>query len=550
MHKEPTSEDLPELARGLFGVNSIWTIFQAHARREPDRLFFTWQAFDRDPVHYSYGRFEREVQALAAGLQRRQLSVGDRVLVHLENAPEFLVCWMACAAAGFVAVTTNSRSSGDELRYFVQDSAVAGAITQPRFSSLVQGAAPRLKWLACVDHDAGVPAEIPASCEPYSALCANASDFHAPAPDLLRPLSVQYTSGTTARPKGVVWTHANALWAARINALNEDLRADDCHFVYLPLFHTNSIAFSFLPSIWMGSRMLLTPKWSTSRFWAYAVEHGCTWVSLIGLSIRALLTMPPPARHGIRMFGTGVCIDAFPVLGVKTIGWWGMTETVSPGIVGDVRGPNRAGAIGRAATQYQIAVVDDQDRPVPYEQTGHLKIKGIPGLTLFAGYLGQPDATAASFDGRGWFRTGDLVTPHADGYYTFADRSKDMLRVGAENVAASEVERVIQAVPGVTEAAVVGRADEKLDEVPVAFLIARSGLEMEVERAVKAACDTLLADFKRPRAIYLVKELPRSTIAKINKAELRRVAAVDSDRTSAERRWIDAARTDPSGDGG
>jgi carnitine-CoA ligase len=192
-------------------------------------------------------------------------------------------------------------------------------------------------------------------------------------------------------------------------------------------------------------------------------------------------------------------------------------------------------------------VRDDGVTPVESEETGHLLVKGTRGLSLFAEYLNQPGATASSFDEAGWFRTGDRVTLHTDGYLSFADRAKDMLKVGAENVAASEIEAVIMETGLVAEVAVVGRSDDKLDEVPVAFVVPlapRESLAAELE----AACAQRLADFKVPRAVYGVRDLPRSTLNKVNKAELRKVAHADADRSAAEMQWLSAADSDPSGD--
>jgi len=307
-----------------------------------------------------------------------------------------------------------------------------------------------------------------------------------------------------------------------------------------------------LASMWVGSRFVLVPKWSTSRFWDVSVQHDCTWLSLIGLSARALAagaTGEIPARHSYRLFGCGVCdmpIDG--AFGVKTIGWWGMTETISHPIVGNPYTPDHPMSMGRAAPEYNIAVVrDDGVTPVEPEETGHLLVKGTPGLSLFTEYLNQPAATANSFDEGGWFRTGDRVTVHADGYLSFADRAKDMLKVGAENVAASEIERVIMETGLVAEVAVVGRPDNKLDEVPVAFVVPWAHRESLAEE-VEAACTERLADFKVPRAVYDVRDLPRSTLNKVNKAELRKVAHADADRSAAEAQWLSGADSDPSGD--
>ena len=535
-----------------FSGTDVWDLVRTRAQRSADQIAFVWHPYHGGPPRqWTYRDLAKAAAGLAAGLQRRGIGPGDRVLIHLGNCPEFVISWYACAAIGAVAVTTNTRSVADEMRYFCADSQPAFAITQPRFAELVGSCAPRLN-LAVLDHDPDE--EGPASRDPdsFTSLAGDPDEFTPRPPDPMAAMSVQYTSGTTSRPKGVVWTHANALWAARVNALHEDLHPSDCHLTYLPLFHANALGYQMLTSMWVGARFVLVPKWSTSRFWDVSMKHGCTWLSLMGLSHRALAagaTGEIPAGHSYRLFGSGVCdtpIDA--AYGVKTVGWWGMTETISHPIVGNPYTPDHPMSMGRAAPEYQIAVVrDDGVTPVEPEETGHLLVHGTPGLSLFAGYLNQPEATADSYDEAGWFRTGDRATVHPDGYLTFADRAKDMLKVGAENVAASEIETVIMETRLAAEVAVVGRPDDKLDEVPVAFVVP-AGNGQTLADDIAAACVRRLSDFKVPRAVYVVRALPRSTLSKVNKAELREVADTDADRSAAEAQWLAAADSDPSGD--
>jgi crotonobetaine/carnitine-CoA ligase len=511
-----------------------------------------WQPFGGDSKTWTYAALARDAASVASGMAKRGVRAGDRVLIHLENCPEFVISWFACAALGAVAVTTNTRSAPDELRYYLEDSGAIASITQPKFASAVASCSSQLKWQVTTDHDAGEFRRAVQGEESFASLFVDPDELPPRPVDPLAPMSVQYTSGTTSRPKGVVWSQANALWAARLNAVHEDLHPDDCHLTYLPLFHANALAYSVLSSLWVGSRFVVVPKWSTSRFWDISMQHRCTWLSLIGLSYRALVsgaTGTIPSDHHYRLFGYGVCDTPLDqMIGVKTIGWWGMTETVSHGTVGSPYTPDRPMSMGRPAPEYGIVVVRcDGKTPIEPEETGDLLIKGTPGLSLFTEYLNQPKATADAFDQWGWFRTGDLVTVHADGYLSFADRSKDMLRVGAENVAASEIERAILETGMVQEVAVVGRAHDQLDEVPVAFIIAPNGPD-NLADTILSACASKLADFKIPRAIHLVQELPRSTLNKINKVELRKFAAPDADRSSAERQWISEATTDPSGD--
>jgi crotonobetaine/carnitine-CoA ligase len=183
-------------------------------------------------------------------------------------------------------------------------------------------------------------------------------------------------------------------------------------------------------------------------------------------------------------------------------------------------------SIGRAAAEYAIRITDDDGAPTAVGGTGNLSIKGVPGLSLFKEYLHNEKATRESFDEHGYFVTGDRVTLLNHGFIRFGDRAKDMLKVGGENVAASEIEQVIAIVPGVREAAVVAKRHPMLDEVPVVFIIPHAGVERappELHDTIMAACRSALADFKVPREIRFVDEMPRSTLEKVAKAELRKL---------------------------
>jgi crotonobetaine/carnitine-CoA ligase len=197
-----------------------------------------------------------------------------------------------------------------------------------------------------------------------------------------------------------------------------------------------------------------------------------------------------------------------------------MTETISQNITYSrgMTGPEMS--MGIPAPEYEISIQREDGSSVDFGETGHLWVRGIPGISLFYEYLNNPDATAASFDADGWFDTGDLVTPRENGHVFFSSRAKDMLKVGGENVAASEIEVVIAQVAGVQEVAVVGKPDPAYDEVPVACVVTTAP-SAELEQQILEHCRVKLSNFKRPREVVFVDELPKGLLDKILKRELR-----------------------------
>lgn len=512
------------------GLDLHWLLDQ-QTRARGAHPWIIFEPTDGCTVTLSYAAFADQARRFAHGLQRRGVQPGDRVLLHLDNCPEFLVAWFGSALAGAIAVTTNTRAADDELRYFVNHCEPVCAVTQPRLATQVARCAPALRILSVIDHDAGeAPASGagPAASERYAALLAEApSAGPLVAPDPARPMAIQYTSGTTARPKGVLWTHANALWAGSVCATHESLRSDDVHCCVLPLFHTNALSYSMLASFWAGASLVLQPRFSSSRYWAVASKHRCTWASITGFCWKALMQVESPMTHHFRLWGVAA---AEPLIaqrfGIPTVSWWGMTETLTHGIVSVPGFTMAAGTIGRPAREYGVRIVDADGRSVSSGETGELQILGRPGISLFSCYYRDSEATARGYSSDGWFLTGDSVTLEDQGLIRFADRTKDMMKVGGENVASLEIERVIAAVEGVEEAIVVARPHAMLDEVPVAFIVPRSEAAgrpaAQWQDLVLARCRADLADFKIPREVHVITEVPRTSIGKVEKARLRR----------------------------
>lgn len=509
------------------------TLIDLRAAQSGDDAFLAWEPFEGRATAWSFSEFREAVRRLAAGLQARGVSPGERILVHLDNCPESLIAWLGCGYAGAVPVTTNARSTEDELAYFAEHSGAKGAITQPKFADAVRRAAPKVEWV-CVtqtDNGAAAPAPDPDRFEPFEALLADHSKLVERPHDPSAHFAIQYTSGTTSRPKAVLWTHANALWGARVSAMHQGLTSQDVHLVHLPLFHTNAQIYSMLATFWAGAKAVLTPRFSASRFWEISVRHRCTWTSLVPFCVRALESLPRPEKHYYKFWGNVVCApQSDQAFGVISIGWWGMTETVTQGTVGMLHLPNAPMSMGRPSPCYDVFVLNHAMQPVASGETGDLYIRGERGLSLFLEYAGDPEATENAFTPEGLFKTGDRVRLGEDGFLYFIERAKDMLKIGGENVAALEIEQVILSVDGVAEVAVVGKPHPMLDETPAAFVLPIDAPPNPALRAdIETACKSKLANFKQPTDIRIVDALPRSTIEKVAKARLRELLRSELD---------------------
>jgi crotonobetaine/carnitine-CoA ligase len=245
---------------------------------------------------------------------------------------------------------------------------------------------------------------------------------------------------------------------------------------------------------------------------------------MVGFTLQAVSGLPDPPSHRFR---TWVCAGDLKAVssrwGIRTLGAFGMTEMISQPLSSDLHHPGPEGAMGRVNPGYRVDLRREDGLPPSAGEVASLWIKGQPGVTIFQGYLHDSQATSEAFDPDGWFCTGDQVIAAPDGHAFYAGRTKDMLKVGAENVAAVEIEQVILEVAGVREAAVVGLPDRMLDEVPVAFVVIQ-GRPDETLAAIRARCLERLADFKRPRSLHVVDELPKGLLDKVLKRELRELA--------------------------
>ena len=485
--------------------------------------------FEGRPRSWTYAEFADAVARVAGGLAARGVKPGDRVLVHLENCPETLIARFACAWLGAVCVGTNAQAAGEELDWFAASTGAVGAITQPRFAALVADHCRGLRWLAVTDNDAGAPAAEsarPARADSFAAL--RGEPLPRRAPDPFAPASIMFTTGTTSRSKGVLWTHANVLWGARVNALQQRMRAEVVSQIFLPLYHVVGLSWCAHSAMWAGGTILLQPRFSASRFWPAALEYRATVGSQVFFTMNALEAAGTPAHFFRQWITARHEPDRMERLNLDFVTGWGMTEVLTQAIVTEPGSMPPKHAVGRPSIGVRVRIVDEDGRQVAPGESGHLLIGAVRGLSIFREYFGDGKATEEAFDEHGYFRTGDRVILREDGWLQFGDRIKDVLKVGGEGVSASEVEAVVARVPGVRGCAVVAKPDPTWGEVPVAFVVLAPDLSPDDARAlparVTALCAERLAKFKVPREVRVIDALPLVGFGKIAKAKLREMA--------------------------
>jgi carnitine-CoA ligase len=494
---------------------TVADLLMAGARRHPDRTLLVYERPDGTVETFTWKSVLGRAAWFAARLDAAGIRPGERVHLHLGNRPEFLVVWFAAALHGATIVPTNTACSVDELAYIVAHAETRLTVTESHSAEHVKSALARAErggeiWCCDRDELAG------------EAQVAPRSDSATPE----KELGIIYTSGTTSRPKGVIVTHANYVYAGEVVAKGFALSPDDRLIAALPLYHANAQYYSTMGALHAGATLVLLPRFSATRFIDQCIAHRATVASLFAAPIRMILAQEPSAAwlHNelrVVLFAQNLSERELDLwhrrVGAPLLQLYGMTETIGPPLMNPVWGPRNPHKLGRVSLGYTCRVVREDGFDAEYDEPGELWVRGIPGTTLTPGYLHDPAATAAAL-ADGWLRTGDIVRVDRRGYFTFVDRRKDMIKRSGENVAASEVEAVLGEHPAVSDVAVVGVTDRIRDEAIVAFVVAAKPVSA---RDLTVWCSARLAKFRVPSEFVFRRELPRTSVGKVQKRLLR-----------------------------
>ena len=466
----------------------------------------------------SYGALLAQSRQLAAHLQQAfQIKPGQRVGLWLKNCPEFIPALFAVLQAGAVVVPINNFLKPEEVGHIVADAGIDLIITDATMAEAaprLAAARPQLRFWP-VEELVRLPCLSPGRNQGFPE--RGESDLAV----------IIYTSGTTGQPKGAMLSHGNLL--ANVESCRQVLAAAaaDRFAVLLPMFHSFMLCVGvLLPLLVGGSLVLIKTLHPPKQVLHEIVQHQATILPAIPQFFRALAASGVPENFPLRACISGGAPLPVEILRefnarmpIPLIEGYGLSEASPVVSMNPLAGPWKTGSIGLPIPGVEVTVQDESGNLLPTGQTGEVCVRG-PNVML--GYWNQPEETARAMR-RGWLLTGDIGHRDADGFFYITDRKKDMLLVNGINVYPREIEEILYQFPGVKEAAVIGVADQRKGEQPVAFVAANEAAQLE-EKALLRFVREKLADYKVPRRVVFMPALPRNATGKILKTTLRQQA--------------------------
>ena len=472
-------------------------------------------------LFYSWRDLERASAMIANLLDALKLEKGARIAVQVEKSVEAMLLYLATLRAGYVFLPLNTAYQSAEIEYFIGNAEPAVMVCTSRNASWVgpiANAAGTRHVFTLDDDRTGTLLEVAAQC----------SDKHTPAkksPDDLA--AILYTSGTTGRSKGAMLTHGNLLSNAEVLKDYWGWTPGDVLVHTLPIFHVHGLFVALHGALLNGSKMLWFSKFDPKHIISRLPE-ATVFMGVPTLYVR-LLAEPGLTREAVRNMRLFIAGSA-PLL-IETFDEWkertghtileryGMSETVmlTSNPYKPEQGERRGGTVGFALPGVQLRVRGENGSDCTTDEIGGIEVSGP---NVFVGYWRMPEKTREEFTADGFFKTGDVGKIDGRGYITIVGRSKDLIISGGYNVYPAEIESVLNELPGISESAVVGVPHGDFGEVGVAIVIAKPGAAIDAD-AIVAELKSRLANFKIPKRCFVVPELPRNTMGKVQKALLR-----------------------------
>lgn len=505
---------------------------------------------DRTAIHYygttiTYAQLKRDVDAMAGYLQQRcGVGAGDRVVLYLQNSPQFIIALYAVFRANAVAVPVNPMNLREELRHIVADSGATVIVFEqdlrqnvtPLFGAeLAHGIVATYSDYQTEPTDLPVPelvsatrVDVPGAAAWRDALAANLPPpVHTAMRDDL--CLIPYTSGTTGAPKGCIHTHGSVMHTAIAGVEWCRLSKDRVTLAALPMFHVTGMQNGVNTPIYLGVPIIIMTRWDKRAAAMLIARHRVTTWTAIPTMLIDFLNQPELASYDLGSLETltgggaampkAIALKIESLWGIPYVEGYGLSETMAPSHLNPTDRP-KPQCLG-IPIQGTTAIVVDPDTmtPLPQGQTGEILINGPQ---VFKGYWGRPDATEAAFtfvDGMRFFRSGDLATIDEDGYFFMVDRLKRMINASGYKVWPAEVESMMYAHPAILEACVVASHDTHRGETVKAYVVLKPDAVLDAPQLTAWARENMAA-YKVPQVIEFIDRLPKSATGKVQWREL------------------------------
>jgi long-chain acyl-CoA synthetase len=497
-------------------INSLPQLLAVRAKASPDKPFLFSEA---DGRRYTYTEFVDAIERAARMLAAKRISKGDVVSLLMPNSVEYIIGYFACWRLGALAGPVNSLLKSEEIAYVVSNSEAKAMLVHSEFLPTIESVSAKLPQLAVIKFDDEAAAT--------SDFTDSTPTCDLPEIDHESDAIIIYTSGTTGKPKGCLLTHGNLIANARQISEWLGFGENDRLLTIMPLFHMNAVSVTTMSALYAGGSTVVSPKFSASRFWQMISDYEITSFGSVATMLSMLLsTYPNGVPEGLqtRQLRFAMCGSA-PVpaeilkrfeetFNCLVIEGYGLSESTCRSTFNPPDQRRRPGSCGLPIGN-EMRVVDDDDNEVADGSLGEIVLRGD---NILKGYYKNEAATSTAFR-NGWFHTGDVGYRDAEGFFYIVDRKSDMIIRGGENIYPREIDEVLYQHPEVAAAATIGVPDSLYGEEVAAFIVRKEGSELSEDQAI-AFCRSRLADYKCPKSVQFVDEIPKGPTGKLLKREL------------------------------
>jgi len=503
---------------------SIPELLKQRVTATPDKLFLFSEA---DKRQFTYKEFEAAVMRTARMLAAKGVGYGDVVSLLMPNSVEYVVAYFACWQIGALAGPINSLLKSQEIAYVISNSEARALLVNSEFLPLIETIrddVPTLQAIVTFDNEADATREEVTGVDPTAEIGEIDGDHEA---------IIIYTSGTTGKPKGCLLMHCNVIANARQISGWLGFNETDRLLTIMPLFHMNAVSVTTMSALYAGGSTVVSQKFSASRFWQIISEYQITSFGSVATMLSMLLsTYPDGVPEGLKtdQLRFAMCGSA-PVpaevlrrfeekFNCLVVEGYGLSESTCRSTFNPPDERRRPGSCG-VPIGNEMRVVDEEDREVPDGELGEIVLRGE---NILKGYYKNDTANATAFR-NGWFHTGDIGYRDADGFYYIVDRKSDMIIRGGENIYPREIDEVLYQHPDIAAAAAVGVKDELYGEEVAAVVVLKPGANTTTQEVIDY-CKARLADFKCPKTVHFVEDIPKGPTGKLLKRELAKMLSV------------------------